>query len=488
MSYKEGAIKKISSDMEKKGASEGSALRPASDAPSPDLNETKVMHLAADLINDQLAKRANSFVDIDKKLNETSQKINDLEAASNSLVDDQLVKGAFHSELSKYEHDLINTCSKELETRAALNGFKVKNGIQESAHYPDDLLFHFSLLILAVALETAFNAFFYQGANGLLGGAVVAFGVSMVNMSVAAICGAFARYINIEDSAEKIKGYASIIIFAILAIVLNLIFSTFRVQYDLLQNEVVNQGLVEPTTEMLVKAFKVAVLDAFGVFLFHFPTIDFMSLILFFVGLFCSFMAFWKGYTHDDKHPGYGKCDRLHNAARSTYQNFKSDALKAATKKIEEIVSEIEDIRKNIISIHRSMHAIKAELQGIQSKTEACILNIQGELNLVINSYRGANKATRATPPPKYFDYLPQIEYTKDNSAYDLLLTKAEEITEAARKISDERIGVLDQKLHLIKGELNTLIQSEFQRFINEITEKTNESLKKHKLEMSNEY
>ena len=142
-----------------------------------------------------------------------------------------LLEGAFQSALSKEENALVVACAKEMESHAALNSFKTRNQISDPAHYPADQLFHFSLLIMFVAIETIINAFFYQGSSGLLGGAVVALSISAVNMSLAAALGCLYRYVNLPKTREKITGYSGIIFFVILALVLNLIFSTFRVQY-----------------------------------------------------------------------------------------------------------------------------------------------------------------------------------------------------------------------------------------------------------------
>ena len=47
------------------------------------------------------------------------------------------------------------------------------------------------------------------------------------------------------------------------------------------------------------------------------------SLILFLVGVIFSCIAFWKGYTLDDKHPGYGSMDRRHKAAENEFKEAK---------------------------------------------------------------------------------------------------------------------------------------------------------------------
>ena len=165
-----------------------------------------------------------------------------------------MLEGAFQSALSKEEYTLIGNCSKELEARSALNRYRTINQIHDPAHYPKDQLLHLSFLILFVVIETVFNAAFYEGASGLIGGAVVALSVSVANMFIAAGLGWTYRYVNLPFTKDKATGYAGLIAFIVLAFVLNLIFATFRVQYELLQAELLQNNLASATPAMLINA------------------------------------------------------------------------------------------------------------------------------------------------------------------------------------------------------------------------------------------
>ena len=478
MRYTAGTISEMCKKMEALGVAEGGSLRPDTAAVAPDLNEIKVITKAKQCVSAEDSALTDAFVDAEKKIRDIDQKVEVIEASCNAILDHELLDGAYKSALSKDENKLVAACAKELESKAALNSFKTRNEISDPARYPSDQLFHFSLLILFVAIETAVNAFFYQGSSGLLGGAVVALAVAFVNMGIAAALGSMYRYTNLKDTKDKITGYSGLIAFIILAVVLNLIFSTFRVQYELVQAQVLQDNLPEPTTAMLVIAFKTAVADAFKVFVLEFPDIDVMSFILFFVGILCSIIAFWKGYTHDDKHPHYGEMDRDHKKAESEFQRVKQAAFDSAVAKVHEVADEVEASRNELVAAQRNSNALKAQIQGAQATYDGNVRKIQGELNLVLEAYRGANKATRTTNAPKYFDDLPSLASVDDGKKLIELINEVEKLTEKAKGIADSKVSELSNKLHGIRSKINQLVQAEFQKYMNEIVDKATVALR----------
>lgn len=478
MAFKQGSISEQCKKMETLGVTEGGSLRPSSDAESPDLHEVKVIRQAKQFVEAEESNRTDSFVDAEKKISDLDQKLDVINTSCDSILSHDLLEGAFQTALSKEEFTLIGSCARELEARSALNRYRTINQIHDPAHYPSDQLWHMSFLILFIAIETVVNAWFYEGASGLIGGAVVALSVSVTNMFIAAGLGFTYRYVNLPSTKDKVTGYAGLIAFIVLAFVLNLIFATFRVQYELLQNELLEKNLAAATPTMLIHALKTAVGEAFRVFVFEFPQIDMNSLILFLVGVVFSIIAFWKGYTLDDKHPGYGAMDRRHKAAENEYKEAKDRAFNAAVAKVHEVADQVEQLRASLISSQKNSNALKAQIQSAQATFDANVRKIQGELNLVIESYRGANKATRAVPPPKYFNELPVVTPAEDTKRVEELLGSVETLSEKSKSIADEKVSLLSLKLQAIQKKINELIQDEFQKYLAYILEKANQSLK----------
>jgi hypothetical protein len=222
---------------------------------------------------------------------------------------------------------------------------------------------------------------------------------------------------------------------------------------------------------MLVVAFKTAVGDAFRVFILEFPDIDVMSFVLFFIGVICSCIGFWKGYTQDDKHPGYGAMDRRHKAAEKIFNDAKERAFQAAVTKVHQIEKEVEDLRSSLVTSQRNSHALKAQIQAAQSSFEGNVRKIQGELNLVIEAYRGANRATRTTTAPRYFECPPNITPIENNERLHKLISCVDDLSIKSKGIADNKLTLLSDQLQLIRSRIHTLVKEEFQKYLQTITE-----------------
>ena len=467
MPFNVGSIASLCGEFQKSGADEGGSNRPDSKSIAPDLNEVRAITMARQAVTSEEAAIAGSLVLVEKQSSEIGQRIAALDAECLSHSSHDLVDSAFRAVLAKRDHALVAACAEEMKTRAAMNGFRFRNGIKDPASYPSDRLFHFSLLILFVCIETGVNAFFYEGSTGLLGGAFIALAVSVVNMGIATLLGALFRYVNLSGTKYKIIGYASLFGFIIAGFVMNLIFSTFRVQYQLLQVQVLDSNLPEASTAQLVTALRVAVTDAFSVFALNFPTIDFMSFVLFFVGFGCSVVAFWKGYTFDDKYPGHGEYDRLHKAKEKTFVDIKDNIFQEAVSGVTQTAQEVEALRARILSEQHQAAALKAQVSAAKTSFVSSVKTIQGELNLVLDTYRAANRATRATTAPGYFGE--QVSVVPDSDGSDRLgplLEKIEVASTQAKVLAETHGRVLGERLLRIQQQTNALVEHEFQKHL----------------------
>jgi hypothetical protein len=463
MPFNVGSIASLCGEFQKSAADEGASNRPDSKSVAPDLNEVKAITMAKQAVASEEATVADSLVQMDKQSSEIAQRVAALDAECLSHSSHDFVDSAFRAVLAQRDHALVAACADEMKTRAAMNGFRFRNGIKDPASYPPDRLFHFSLLILFVCIETGVNAFFYEGSTGLLGGAFIALSVSVVNMGIAALLGALFRYVNLPGMKNKIIGYASLFGFIIAGFVMNLIFSTFRVQYQLLQIQVLDSNLSEPSTTQLVAALRVAVTDAFSVFGLNFPTIDFMSFVLFFVGFGCSVIAFWKGYTFDDKFPGHGEYDRLHKEKEATFVKIKDGIFHEAVASVTQTAQEVEALRTRILSEQHHAATLKAHVSAAKTSFISSVKTIQSELSLALDTYRAANRATRTTTAPGYFgDTVNVIPGSVGEDRLAPLLEKIAAASAEAKVLADTHGRVLGERLIRIQQQTNALVENEF--------------------------
>ncbi|MGH8498203.1 MAG: hypothetical protein ACRERV_05260 [Methylococcales bacterium] len=166
-------------------------------------------------------------------------------------------------------------------------------------------------------METAVNSWFYQSITNsdLLGGAMIALGVSVVNMGLSTLAGIFFRYINLRNLKAKIIGHVSLVGFAILTLLLNLVFCFFRDEAmdflgDSLDQEPDERKLF---SKALMKSTRFLTTLAL-------PSISLETFLMFFIGAGCSMIAFYKGYSFDDKYPGHGTLDRKQKKADQVFK------------------------------------------------------------------------------------------------------------------------------------------------------------------------
>jgi hypothetical protein len=467
MTFASGSISGLCVEFQKIGVDEGGVNHPDSKSSGPDRHEIRAITMAKQAVIFEESSLTNSLDGAEKQCGEIDQRLAALDDECKSHSSQDLVESTFCAVLNKRDHSLVSVCADEMTARAALNGFRSRNGIKDLASYPPDRLFHFSLLILFVVIETAVNAFFYEGATGILGGALIALSVSVVNMGVAAFLGGLFRYSNLPETKFKLIGYGSLLVFILAGFVMNLIFSTFRMQYQILQNQIVDSNLAEADASQMAESFKVAVTDAFSVFALHFPTIDLMSFILFFIGIGCSVIAFWKGYTFDDKYPGHGESDRHHKAIEKTFVEAKDLIFEEAVASVTQVAHEVDALRTRILSEQRQSLALKAQVASSKSVFNSTVKTIQSELNLVLDTYRSINRATRTTTAPDYFQSPVSITPNLDGSdRVDPLLVKIDAVTAQAKALAVTYGSILGQRLLEIKQQTNSLVTVEFQRHL----------------------
>lgn len=176
--------------------------------------------------------------------------------------------------------------------------------------------------------------------------------------------------------------------------------------------------------------------------------------MLFFIGLIFATFALIKGYTSDDRYPGYGKVDRLYKEAKSDYENAKSDFLAdinaAVDRNTAELDAMVQQIRRSVREygglINRNETVVEEYSHYSALLGEAC--------NTLLRVYRDTNTTVRAGEPPAYFSEhfsfggnmsLPPFDSAKERGK---LKAYEEEVGRM-----DERVRRLHEKLRIINQE-----------------------------------
>lgn len=426
-----------------------------------DQNETEVHSAAQKHVAEEHQIFTAALTETSRSAVDLHQKVLELEGRMEQLLADNSVQSSIAADMAEDRQALVAATETRMRAQVDLQYFRARHSITEPAQYPDSHWLHFGI-ILALALgETAINAFFYENAQGLLGGFIVALAVAGINMFGALVLGMLFRYKNVADREKKIGGWACAVLFILLTIYCNALFAAFRSEY---------QVLTDPTDAMQVRqAFRRASEAAAQVFLINMDFGDLMSFILFGVGILLSGFAFYKGYTYDDKYPGHGDKDRAVKAAKREEQT-RQEALREKVKGLLNARrQQIQNMLHEPAQLVSAAGTRAAALEHSRNAFEAQQGAVQRDLELLLRTYRDANTSIRATRPPAYFTVIPSVLLTLNTAAIDNTMSQLGAAAESARALRQRFQEPLNAKLNTLQANAATILNQEFEAFLKDV-------------------
>lgn len=324
-----------------------------------------------------------------------------------------------------------------------LQAFKRLNGLRREADFPPSKTKAIGLLLLMLIVETALNAnFFAHGSDlGLLGGASQALIISLLNVSIGAMAGAFIlRWKNHVSAIKRVSGLVLTIFVGFFAFIGNLLVGHYRDAMGINPDE---------GEKIAVQHFLKG----------YFALQDFSSWVLVAIGLIVFFIALFKGYTWDDVYPGFGRVARRVQIAKDELLATKDDLLE----RLQEIYQEHEEnsekcydkIRRDKQSLENIVTSMRTEFDLYRSYID----NLSNAYNYIVTLYRQTNKKERTSSPPLYFSEAISI-------SLDRLIDLEEPIDQ--RLLFDNCLTQASTELSENKNKMLTA-QAEKVRLINEI-------------------
>lgn len=452
-----------------RGQKEAAAHRPPSDSSHLDQYETTLQAeaykwLAAEqkVFNAVLSEASRAIVDLRQKTIELQSKVGQL------LADDS-IRSTIEADMSEERSKLVSAVEARMRAEVDWRHLRARHRITLQAVYPESMLWHMALVAALALAETCINAFFYENAQGLVGGFTVALGVALVNMVGALLLGFGYRYKNLASMDGRTLGWTCLLLFVCLCVYCNALFAAFRSEYQI---------LVDPSDPLQVRqSFAAALNEARHIFILDMHIADLSSFVLFGLGLVLSGLAFYKGYTLDDKYPGHGKLDRTVNAAREV-----------ELRQQELLRSKIKDL------LHRSRAAVQAaihdpaqlvslasrrilDLGAAQSMLTGQAENIQRDFALVLTGYRNANVAVRATLPPEYFKDIPDLASSVDAASAARHVEQLAAIQEEVKVYREQVQELLNAKLQRLQNDAASVLNTAFTAYLQEVEEEAKEGI-----------
>lgn len=332
--------------------------------------------------------------------------------------------------------------------RKDFDAFKLQNGLDRRADYPDSRLLAYGLVLSLWLGESVLNSFFFaKGSDfGFLGGLIIAGGISFLNITLGFTTGNSAmRYKNSCLTVYRWLGYISLLLYCLAIVVLNFVVGHYR---DLVASYADN-----PEHLVIQKAMDSPLMMQ-----------DVFSWLLMVTGILFSVFALVDGYKVNDPYPKFGNLQRKLEEKEEYYNDGCKSFAEEALKKKEELIERLKELQKK--SSSEFIYLTQASGYGKATIT-AHDIGIQlliTRANAMLMKYRQFNMKYREHEPPVYFNKQWAPEKTFELTPSEPIdLPKYEAMAESITKLVDQRINDLNKtyseyfdKLHKINPKIET--------------------------------
>ncbi len=351
------------------------------------------------------------------------------------------------AEENEYRHyeadDATSAAAHHADTVVELEEFRNRHSKQIGKRTPDikkNVEQTIAILIFVMIVEGCFNALLFKDAqsSGLLGGLMIAFGVSAANVLFGVVGGFLGlRYLNHPQTPFKIVGGVVAGLCILTGIFLNLFVAHFR--------DAVEIGLHTAIEAGSLAGFSMFDITPGTVMAQMFPNIfgldSMVAIGLLLIGLTIFAIALYEGYDKiSDRYPGYGRVwrkERLAYEKRQHVRNGVRDDLSdyftrcrfwfesqhsrhtAAKREIEKALNELEERRDLAV-------AIAARAGDQERSLKVAYRQAHRRQRNALRDELGEQAAV-----PAYFDEivtpnLPAFDYTKERELADTAITAIE--------------------------------------------------------------
>ena len=299
-----------------------------------------------------------------------------------------------------------------------VNRFRLEQGRNADADYPESRMWHWGILVALVVLESLVNGLFF-GANvegGLLAGTSYAVLISVVNVVVlGAVLAAMARQIHHRDFRRRIGGMAGLGAVLVVAVFWNLFVAHYReaLPHDyppapdttlVAQSAAAQRPQTDSLPETCWRGSDETDADQEALCLFRaspFGLNGFYSYMLLLIGLAMCAAAAMDWFKTDDPYPGYGKRERHRKKTEEGLMEDRRELLADlnelhddAARRLRTDFRDPVQARQLALSDYTKLHARHTDLWGFaRDLAKSC----SGALDI----YRNANREARSTPEPQ---------------------------------------------------------------------------------------
>jgi len=364
-----------------RGAEQGGLELPDASMQAPDVVEADVEARIRDHFKRAQIDAANSIRTYDSRLSGLALIAN----LSSIRTQASIAVGDFKTEVVNRRGKLTPSRDAIRDSYEELRDFRKDNGLRRPAHDVPPKSATIGSMMVFWLLETIANSMFLRlgDSMGWLGGVIAAAVVGAINVGFAATIGRQVWPLtHHRETRMRTLAWIGSAVWLVLTVAWNLLAGHYRDAKSL--------GVPNP---------EAAALGLLGSSL---ESIYSYGLLI--AGLIFAFGAAIAAYKMDDPYPGYGPVWRRH-AKRC--EDYVAD-VKAATDELLDIrddaIGDATDIRMELGRQLTQRQQIMSARDSFRRRYEEYAEQLEATANALLQEYRAANRAARATPAPARFD------------------------------------------------------------------------------------
>jgi hypothetical protein len=314
----------------------------------------------------------------------------------------EAVDREFESAISDFKADVRTDASNLfLLRRNVLEGeheygeFRRTNRLHRMAKYPAHWFQNVSIVLLFALGDTIANAVFFSGTHprGWAGAVFESVFIALVNCITGFAAGFFLlRGCNHPRLPLRALAFVGLLVFFAFIVGFNVFAAHYRDAFAVLTPEQIAAGRDAASAEALRRlSANLWVLSGF------------QSYLMVAVGLIVAGVALVEGYRLDDATPGFGAVARHREKQLASYAASKQLLLEGLRERKDEALAAIDTLVEEIRRREEEYSTVLEAQRGLVQRYNAFIVHLESAANQLLESYRGANRAARRTPPPPGF-------------------------------------------------------------------------------------
>lgn len=444
---------KLTKDVIKKAPNEGKLGKPSPDAVNFDKNETNIKNTVENLV----LKARNVVFELTRKLDTRLNKNEgDLEIVraetDNRQNDEAIYQDAFTAQEEQREK-LVELLTKRIACEGNLNAFRVTNKIDHEPDHPSDQMHFLSIVFLIFAAECLFNAIFWKGEDGLIGGIVTAMIFATVNILFALAMGVFFRYKNLINSRYQFLGWSALMLAIAVGALIAVWVATQRSYKEL-------EKFISPDLGAAFSSVPSA--------LFLFGTV------------IAATVAFYKGYYVFGTVPGYKRVSEDFSASDIAASELKESIKKTVSAIYDQAIELRTNSLRHLKDLQKDCFSIQADLKAVRTEYSNTTSQIQNGYRTIMKVYRETNLASRPSniPGPSYWSDVLELDITEPPDL-QLSMNKIEELIARVADLSVELGDALQEEKTTLSTKKGDFIAKVWLSFIKECTKLAEEKFKR---------